>query len=78
MIRSTRGCATFMEAEYSVVERLEGFSRPRPPKRAGRASSSLSRSEGAARPVSEGINLVLSNSSSGCKRWPMLGIVLAA
>ena len=24
-----------------------------------------------------GINLVLSNSSSGCKRWPMLGIVLA-
>ena len=53
------------------------FHRPRPPKRAGRASSSRSRSDGAARPVSEGINLVLSNSSSGCKRWSMLGIVLA-
>ena len=64
---------TFLEVEYSVVERWEGFRRPRPPKRAGRTS----RSDGAAQPVSEGINLVLSNSSSGCKRWPMLGIVLA-
>ena len=54
---------------------------PRPPKRAGRASNSLSlslsRSEGAARPVSEGINLVLSKCSSGCKICAMLEIVIA-
>ena len=52
------------------------ISKPRPPKRTGRASSFLSRSDGAARPVSEGKNLVLSNSSNILKRWSMWGIVL--
>ena len=50
---------------------------PRPPRRAGKAKRSRSASVRADWPVRAGINLCLIASSKGCRRFPILGVVLA-
>ena len=55
------------ELSYSLV-RVVGLIKPRPPRRAGRARSSLSSSVGASRPVRYGRKSRRIVSSSGCNR----------
>ena len=77
MIKDFRGPATFTEAENSSRARVIGFFRPRPPRRGGRANTSLSESVGAGLPVKAGINSILRVCSSGWGNNSMFGVVLS-
>ena len=72
-----RGTVTAMDAVNSSVDALDGSIRPIPPNVASSESSLHSTSLGGDLPVNAGISFFQMVSSSGCRRWPMLGVVWA-
>ena len=70
------GEVTFTDAWYSNDEKLVGLTKPSPPNLAGSASNFLSTSLGGALPHKEGIKLKQIQSSRGCRRSSIFGVVL--
>ncbi len=75
-IRSTRGSVTCCDDVYCSSANDAGFPIFKPPRRAGRANSLLSRSLGASLPVSLGSKVVLIEFSRGSSSCSISGVVL--
>ncbi len=75
-MESTRVDVSLIEASKTCCDVEAGLTIPMPPRRTGRASRSLSSLEQGGWPVKAGIRACCMDSSNGCSRSAMSGMVL--